>query len=422
MSGHSNQGLWIAEAFGYALDLEHMSEAAEIRASHQLSLEKICAVMKDVGRTPTKIISLTSKVHEETRPKGRDLLTLGGSTVGFMQASQSQQHPLTTPGSRCSRKKKSYEHPISKEQKRRETSFEAAMKFHSDQPAEIYCDFINTVHDSSPPAFCPPHSIFAKEVSDDCEVASDPNNLKKSPIEKWFKEEMFNDLFPKANLGLGPHDCLPYSYKSFIIAARYFPEFGGESSNKVVTKMDPPLAMLASLWFYMTPQPPKPSMHSIVVGDWRQSEKNRRAGFSGPIFGPTSLVINNECGGEDPEEPGMLDGFDAIQHMYSWQPDWGNMWRSRPCDCEPAPYGGALPYYDPKLYPSKFGKDNDRNRLRCVYSIYESPTTFRLDEGSGLQLTAADIRRQASTHESPNLSADTVHVVCEMPFCSNITQ
>ncbi|KAK6058978.1 chitinase class I, partial [Cooperia oncophora] len=72
--------------------------------------------------------------------------------------------------------------------------------------------------------------------------------------------------------------------------------------NLVVTKMDPPLAMLASLWFYMTPQPPKPSMHSIVVGDWRQSEKNRRAGFSGPIFGPTSLVINNECGGEDPEE------------------------------------------------------------------------------------------------------------------------
>ncbi|KAK6017955.1 chitinase class I, partial [Ostertagia ostertagi] len=260
----------------------------------------------------------------------------------------------------------------------------------------------------SPPQFCPPHSVFAKEVSDECEVATDPNNLKKSPIEKWFKEEMFNDLFPKANLGLGPHDCLPYSYKSFIIAARYFPEFGGESSNKVyepahhqrrdvaaffahvlqetgendislyntslsdvekadcfyrggfynwferdstkmfpltdaqkkvdtakelswnynyglfqqfllsrgikvdlinnpnlvVTKMDPPLAMLASLWFYMTPQPPKPSMHSIVVGDWRQSEKNRRAGFSGPIFGPTSLVINNECGGEDTEEPG----------------------------------------------------------------------------------------------------------------------
>ncbi|PIO54227.1 hypothetical protein TELCIR_24415 [Teladorsagia circumcincta] len=37
---------------------------------------------------------------------------------------------------------------------------------------------------------------------------------------------------------------------------------------------------------------------------------------------------------------------------------------------------------------------------------------------SGLHLTAADIRRQASTYEGPNLSVDTVHVVCEMlPYC-----
>ncbi|KAK6039222.1 hypothetical protein COOONC_23273, partial [Cooperia oncophora] len=85
---------------------------------------------------------------------------------------------------------------------------------------------------ASPPDFCPPHSVFAKEVDDGCEVAKDPNNLKKSPIEKWFTEKMFNDLFPKANLGFGPDDCLPYSYKSFIIAARYFPEFGGEGSSK----------------------------------------------------------------------------------------------------------------------------------------------------------------------------------------------
>ncbi|VDL84447.1 unnamed protein product [Nippostrongylus brasiliensis] len=306
---------------------------------------------------------------------------------------------------------------------------------------------------AKPPDFCPPHAVHGKPPEKTCEPATDPNKLKKSPIEQWFTEEMFNDLFPKANIGLGPHDCLPYSYKSFVIAARYYPEFGGEGSSKtyepgqharrdvaaffahvlqetgendlslynstlsdeekadcfyrggfynwfergpnssflvpafpgyqpvdgkrcteegryckksseldfwspcnngtethggqtyyrgcyfgrgalqlswnynyglfqqfllskgvkvdlinnpnlVLTKMDPPLAMLASLWFYMTPQPPKPSMHSIVVGDWRSSEKNRRAGFSGPIFGPTSLVINNECGGEDTENPG----------------------------------------------------------------------------------------------------------------------
>ncbi|PIO75673.1 SCP-like protein [Teladorsagia circumcincta] len=41
---------------------------------------------------------------------------------------------------------------------------------------------------------------------------------------------------------------------------------------------------------------------------------------------------------------------------------------------------------------------------------------------SGLHLTAADIRRQASTHEGPNLSVDTVHVVYEMMVYSDITQ
>ena len=38
--------------------------------------------------------------------------------------------------------------------------------------------------------------------------------------------------------------------------------------NLVITKTDPPLSVLASLWFYMTPQSPKPAMHDIVIGNW----------------------------------------------------------------------------------------------------------------------------------------------------------
>ncbi|GMT09273.1 hypothetical protein PFISCL1PPCAC_570, partial [Pristionchus fissidentatus] len=414
------------------------------------------------------------------------------------------------------------------------------------------------------PDYCPEHQVYGSQPEEDCEEASDPNHLPKSGLEKWFTKGMFEDLFPKANLGQGSHPCLPYSYEAFMIAARYFPEFGNEASTKpgvsraevqkrdvaaffahviqetgetdlslynsslsteeasecffrgglynwfergpnssflvpafpgyntrdgkrcteeggycnknpvmqywypcnegaethakqpfqrgcyfgrgplqlswnynygafeqflrlrkitvdlmenpnlLMTKMNPPLAMLASLWFYMTPQPPKPSMHQIVVGDWRASTKNRRGGFSGPIFGPTSLIINNECGGEDEETPGgtgesrrikafkwfcnyfdvspgpdrtlsckgMLEPFESNEHLYSYQPDWANMWRSRPCDCVPAPYGGPLPYYDPKQYPARFVRENDRNRLRCVFSIYDAPTLFRLDEGN----------------------------------------
>jgi hypothetical protein len=87
-----------------------------------------------------------------------------------------------------------------------------------------------------------------------------------------------------------------------------------------MTKRDPPLAVMASIWFYMTPQPPKPckilnilikfnffffkAMHDIVIGNWKAGTRNEAANYSGAIFGPTSLIINNECHGEDEAEPG----------------------------------------------------------------------------------------------------------------------
>jgi len=71
-----------------------------------------------------------------------------------------------------------------------------------------------------------------------------------------------------------------------------------------MTSVNPPLAIMASLWFYMTPQPPKPAMHDIIMGTWNSGPVNEAQGYSGPILGPTSLIINNECGGEDPTDPG----------------------------------------------------------------------------------------------------------------------
>uniref|UniRef100_A0A914L9S6 Uncharacterized protein n=1 Tax=Meloidogyne incognita TaxID=6306 RepID=A0A914L9S6_MELIC len=39
-------------------------------------------------------------------------------------------------------------------------------------------------------------------------------------------------------------------------------------------------------------------------GQWNAGSENEAAGYSGPVFGPTSLIINNECTGEDPIVPG----------------------------------------------------------------------------------------------------------------------
>ncbi|KAJ1346936.1 hypothetical protein KIN20_001864 [Parelaphostrongylus tenuis] len=376
-----------------------------------------------------------------------------------------------------------------------------------------------------------------------CAMPSDPNNLPPSSLEEWFTKDVFEDLFPFANLGWGPHPCSPYSYEAFVIAARYFPKFGTSSPNTifnvtentrrdlaaffahalqetgennasthisklcydnltfacdkicvslnaevnrgnrstkeandcfyrgglynwfeggpispfldpnspgfnpidgdkciehgryciespeidffypcsknrtdnyftgcyfgrgavqisynynygqfinflesrnihadllnepnlVMTQADPPLAFLASLWFYMTPQPPKPAMHDIVMGTWNSGEENAAAGYTGPIFGPTSLIINNECGGEDKQDPGgpgesrrikafkwfcsyfgvpagddrllsckdMPVKFGAIRYNYSYHSEWTTLSKEQPCDCAPSPYGDS---------------------------------------------------------------------------------
>ncbi|MFH4979907.1 hypothetical protein AB6A40_006616 [Gnathostoma spinigerum] len=403
---------------------------------------------------------------------------------------------------------------------------------------------------------CPNVKPFGNGPPTSCSsLPSDPNNLPKSKLEEWFTRAMFEDLFPRANLGWGPNKCWPYSYDAFVIAARYFPTFGTTSPNNgwtqqenyrrdvaaffahavqetgennadfyqklpknqadecfyrggffnwfeggpissflnpsspglkpedgakciasgrycesspeidywfkcggsstpingyynacyfgrgaiqisynynygqfqtfllskkitvdilnnpnlVITKMDPPLAILASLWFYMTPQPPKPAMHDIVLGQWNPGPKNDAAGYKGAIFGPTSLVINNECNGEDPTDPGgpgesrrikafkwfakvyfkirieddkyltcknMPQKFDMMQYPQSWQPNWLTTWKAQPCDCAPASYGGMLPYFDPSYYPPEYVNMNEVNKAKCIDSIYKNPSMY----------------------------------------------
>ncbi|VDK56479.1 unnamed protein product [Anisakis simplex] len=437
---------------------------------------------------------------------------------------------------------------------------------------------------------CPDVRKYGSGPPQSCTPPSDPNNKSPSKLEEWFTKEMFEDLFPYANIGWGPNKCWPYSYEAFVIAARYFPRFGTSSPNSVytpeentrrdvaaffahaiqetgandasvytgrskeeaddcfyrgglynwfeggpvsgfldsaspgskpedgkkcnaagrlgirqsqslnvhliqldearthagvpsyssycvqspqidyffscdgsdktadgfytdcyfgrgaiqisynynygqfgqwlrangidvdllaepnlvMTKMDPPLALLASLWFYMTPQPPKPAMHDIVLGDWTAGSVNEAAGYSGPIFGPTSLIINNECNGEDEGEPGgpgesrrikafkwfckyfnvpagkdeeltcksMPQKLDQIQHNLSYQPDWSSSWKEEPCKCAPASYAGMIPYFDANYYPKEFVALNEDNQKRCVESVYGNPSMYSMDSSS----------------------------------------
>jgi len=403
---------------------------------------------------------------------------------------------------------------------------------------------------------CPEWLKYGKAPPTSCTKPTDPLNKPKSGIEGWFTESIFKDLFPKANIGWGPSECRPYNYKSFVIAARYFPKFGTEhvstdpegkrlnpvynphdtyrrdlaaflshatqetgendpslykklskkqadacfyrgaffnwfeggpvspflknsgldpadgkycvasarycdngcdnhwfypcgkgksgsfytgcyygrgaiqisynfnyglfqqwlrtvgvkhngkpidileEPNLVMTKTDPPLAVMASLWFYMTPQSPKPSMHDIVIGNWVSPDPS----YGGAVFGPTSLVINNECRGEDPDDPGgagesrRIKAFrwftsyfgvpfnsgdqktnschdfnngkrfkfpDGRKIYNSWDADWKTSWdTSKPCKCAMATYQGYIPAYDPKIMPH-MKELNEFNKKWC---------------------------------------------------------
>lgn len=60
---------------------------------------------------------------------------------------------------------------------------------------------------------------------------------------------------------------------------------------------DPVLSFASAIWFWMTPQDPKPSCHNIMVGNWKPTAHDIKEGRV-PGFGATVNVINGgiECG------------------------------------------------------------------------------------------------------------------------------
>lgn len=70
--------------------------------------------------------------------------------------------------------------------------------------------------------------------------------------------------------------------------------------------MDPSIAFRAALWFWMTPQAPKPSCHDVMTGQWAPTPADTTAGRV-PGFGLTINIINGgiECGYASP--PQVLD-------------------------------------------------------------------------------------------------------------------
>lgn len=131
---------------------------------------------------------------------------------------------------------------------------------------------------------------------------------------------------------------------------------------------------------------------------------------TGGVFGPTSLVINKECNGEDPTEPGgggesrRIKAFRWFTNYFkvpfnsgdpktvsckqfnggsksfkfpksvtvylSWDADWRSSGDpTHPCTCKMQIYQGPICAYDPVLMP-EYQHENEVNKKWCE-QIYQ---------------------------------------------------
>ncbi|MDR1565481.1 MAG: Ig-like domain-containing protein [Oscillospiraceae bacterium] len=75
-------------------------------------------------------------------------------------------------------------------------------------------------------------------------------------------------------------------------------------NNPDLVEQDGVLGFMTGIWFWMTPQPPKPSCHECITGIWNPAPGTPNAQFNGQ-FGLTIVIVNNESGRSE-------NGADAV--------------------------------------------------------------------------------------------------------------
>ncbi|KAL6660533.1 hypothetical protein ACP70R_001568 [Stipagrostis hirtigluma subsp. patula] len=68
-------------------------------------------------------------------------------------------------------------------------------------------------------------------------------------------------------------------------------------NNPDLVATDPTVSFKTAIWFWMTPQSPKPSSHAVITGQWSPSGADQAAGRT-PGYGVITNIINGglECG------------------------------------------------------------------------------------------------------------------------------
>lgn len=98
----------------------------------------------------------------------------------------------------------------------------------------------------------------------------------------------------KSYHGRGPIQ-LSYNYNYGLCSDVLFGDSQILLNNPEKVSEDGVLGLMTGIWFWMTPQPPKPSCHQVITGTWQPKAGGANADYNGN-FGLTIIIINNEAG------------------------------------------------------------------------------------------------------------------------------
>lgn len=134
-------------------------------------------------------------------------------------------------------------------------------------------------------------------------------------------------------------------------------------NNPGELETDSVIIMEAALWFYMTPQSPKPSMHQVVTGQFVPSSGDTAAGISNG-FGATINIINgakecNKNGVESDKAASRIEFYDSFLEHFSI-----NTKSEETADSKSCKSMGAFPTNSAGKVYAYFAKDAD-NTNQC---------------------------------------------------------
>lgn len=123
---------------------------------------------------------------------------------------------------------------------------------------------------------------------------------ENSPGKNNFYNDTSKKNYPgiedKYYFGRGPKQ-LTWNYNYGQFSEAWFGDKDSLLRHPELLSQDPILSFASAIWFWMTPQFPKPSCHDIMIGNWIPNANDSLKGRL-PGFGATVNVINGgvECG------------------------------------------------------------------------------------------------------------------------------